>query len=336
MQRVAGQNSTPPSKDAREDIVFPMPTIYVPDDAPPVLRPSASWRELATRAELIYHDTLPDSEDRLIERIEEAEIVLNIRSSQRFTERVFANCRQMRMLSVWGTGTDHIDLEAARRRGVAVTNTPGVSARSIAEHTLALLLAVARRIPQIDAATRAGGWPRGKSVELREKTCGVVGFGAIGSEFARIAAGFGMRVIGWTLHPREIPGVEMVEIEELYRRSDVVSVHLRLSDQTRGFIGTRQFEMMKPSAILVNTARGAVVDESAMYEALSNGRILGAGLDVFATEPLPPGHPLTGLSNVVITPHCAGVTPEALEAGLRLSVENIWAFLEGRAQHRVV
>jgi D-3-phosphoglycerate dehydrogenase len=327
LQGVAGRSS--------KAIVFSMPSIYIPDDSPPVLRPSAVWAELALRSEVVYHDTLPESEDALIARIAAAEVVLNIRSSQQFTGRVFDACPKLRLLSVWGTGTDHVDLAAARQRGIAVTNTPGVSAISIAEHTLALLLSVARRIPQVDAATRAGGWPRGKSVELRGKTCGVVGLGAIGREFARIAAGFGMRVIGWTMHPRALPGVEMVELDELYRTSDVVSLHLRLSEETRGFIGSRELGLMKPGAILINTARGAIVDEGAMLAALSNGHLLGAGLDVFATEPLPAAHPLTELTNVVITPHCAGVTPEALEAGLRMSVENIWAFLDGRPEHRV-
>ena len=307
--------------------------IHIPDDAPPVLRSSAVWPELAARAELAYHDTLPGAEAGLIERIADAEVVLNIRSSQKFTDRVFDACPRLRLLSVWGTGTDHVDLPAAARHGVTVTNTPGVSAISIAEHTLALLLAVARHIPQIDTATRAGGWPRGQSVQLYGKTCGIIGLGAIGRQFARIAAGFGMRVISWTMHPR--PDDPVVDLYELYRSSDVVSMHLRLSPETVGFIGAREFNLMKKTAILVNTARGAIVDETALLDALTSGRIAGAGLDVFTTEPLPPGHPLTQLANVVLTPHCAGVTPEALEAGLRMSVENIWAFLDGRPEHVV-
>jgi D-3-phosphoglycerate dehydrogenase len=305
--------------------------IHIPDDAPPVLRSSAVWPELAVRADIDYHDTLPGSEERLVERIRDAEIVLNIRSSQKFTERVFAACPRLRLLSVWGTGTDHVDLAAAARYGVTVTNTPGVSAVSIAEHTLALLLAVARRIPQIDRATRAGEWPRGRSIELHGKTCGIVGLGAIGRQFARLAAAIGMRVIAWTPHPR--PGDPIVPLDEIYRTSDVLSLHLRLSPDTEGLVGAPQFAVMKPGAILINTARGAIVNEAALVDALSSRRIAGAGLDVFATEPLPPGHPLTALDNVVLTPHCAGITPEALEAGLRMSVENIWAFLEGQPQN---
>ena len=312
-----------------------MNKVHVPDDAPAVLRPSAAWPLLTARGDVEYHDTLPGSEDGLIARIEEAELVINVRSSSKFTERVFAACPKLRLVSVWGTGTDHIDLPAAARHGVTVTNTPGVSAVSIAEHTLALLLAVSRQIPKIDAEIRTGDWPRGRSVELNGKTCGIVGLGAIGTRFARLAAGIGLRVIGWTMHPREIPGIEMVELDELYRTSDVISVHLRLSPQTEGMIGTREFALMKKSAILVNTARGAIVDEASMLSALSDGTIAGAGLDVFTVEPLPAGHPLTKLSNVVITPHCAGITPEALEAGLRLSVENIWSFLGGTRQNAV-
>ena len=295
-------------------------TVHVVDDYPAVLRPSAVWPDLEARAQVVYYDTLPASEDALIERIRDAEVVLNIRSSVRFTERVFDACPRLRLISIWGTGTDHVDLAAAARRGVKVTNTPGVSAISIAEHTLALLLAVARRIPQVDAATRAGGWPRGQSVQLHGKTCGIIGLGAIGRQFARIAEGFGMRVIAWTMHPK--PGDPIIELAELYRASDVVSVHLRLSPETTGFVGVREFGLMKRSAILLNTARGAIVDEAAMLDALTSGRIAGAGLDVFSVEPLPPGHPLLALSNVVITPHCAGITPEALEAGLRMAVEN--------------
>ena len=300
--------------------------ISIPDDSPAVLASSAAWRGLAGRAQLDYYDTLPGSEDRLAERIAPAEVVLNIRASSRFTDAVMAACPRLRLISVWGTGTDHVDLAAAERRGIAVATTPGVSAVSIAEHTLALLLAVARHIPAADAATRRAEWPRGQSVELNGKTCGIVGLGAIGRRFARLAAAIGMRVIAWTLHPRPVDGVELVELDELYRTSDVISLHLRLSPLTENFVGEAQFALMKPGAILINTARGAIVDEGALVRALTANRIAGAGLDVFTREPLPPGHPLLRLPNAVLTPHCAGITPEALEAGLQMAVDNIWRF----------
>jgi phosphoglycerate dehydrogenase-like enzyme len=305
--------------------------IAIPDDSPPVLASSAVWPDLAARAQLDYYDTLPGSEDRLVERIAAAGAVLNIRASSRFTDIVMAACPRLRLISVWGTGTDHVDLAAAERRGIVVTNTPGVSAVSIAEHALALLLAVSRRIPLSDAATRRGEWPRGQSVELNGKTCGVIGLGAIGKRFAQLAAGCGMRVVAWTFHPQPDSGLEMVELEDLYRISDVVSIHLRLSPLTVNFIGAPQFALMKSTAILINTARGGIVDEPALLDALSTHRIVGAGLDVFSQEPLPPGHPLTRLPNTVLTPHCAGITPEALEAGLRMAVENIWRFYEAES-----
>ena len=314
---------------------MPQPAVCVPDDAPPVLASSLAWKELTARAAVAYYDSLPASEDGLIERIRGADAVLNIRSSVKFTERVLSACRSLRLVSVWGTGTDHVDLVAAARHGIAVTNTPGVSASSVAEHTLALLFAAARRIPEMDAAVRRGEWPRGQSTELRGKTCGILGLGAIGREFARLAAGIGMRVIGWTVHPRAVEGIEMVELDELYRTSDVVSIHLRLSNETRGFVGAPQLALMRPGAILLNTARGGIVDEAALREALAAGRLRAAALDVFGSEPLAPNHAWASAADTVLTPHCAGISPDVIEAGLRMAVENIWEFLEGRPRHLV-
>jgi D-3-phosphoglycerate dehydrogenase len=313
-----------------------MPRIVIPDDAPPVMAASAAYRKLLDETPLDYYDTLPGAEEQLIERIAGAEIVVSIRSSTRFTENVFQNCPGLRLVSLWGTGTDNVDLPSAARHGVTVTNTPGVSAFSIAEHALALMLAVARRIPRNDAEVRQGSWPRGQAVQMHGKTLGIVGLGAVGRQFARLGTGIGMRVIAWTMHPDPALGFELVALDEMLRASDVVSLHLRLSDDTRGFLGKPQLEKMKPSAILINTARGPIVDETALVEALTTDRIAGAGLDVFDVEPLPAGHPLTHLENVVLTPHSAGITPEALEAGLALSITNVWNFLGGRATNVVV
>jgi phosphoglycerate dehydrogenase-like enzyme len=313
-----------------------MPRIVIPDDAPPVMASSAAYRALLERAAVDYHGTLPASEEGLIERIAGAGVVINIRSSTRFTDAVFRQSPNLRLLSLWGTGTDNVDLAAAAHHSVTVTNTPGVAAFSIAEHALALMLAAARRIPLLDAEIRLGRWPRGQAAQMHGKTLGIVGLGAVGRQFARLGAGIGMRVIAWTMHPNPALGFELVSLDELLRSSDVVSLHLRLSSETRGFMGQREIEKMKPSAILINTARGAIVDEQALLDALTNNRIGGAGLDVFETEPLPHGHPLTRLDNVVLTPHSAGITPEALEAGLKLSIDNVWNFLDGRPTNVVV
>ena len=312
-----------------------MTRIAIPDDSPAVLRTSAVWAALQAGAELAYFETLPFSEEVLAERMMHADAALNIRASSKFTARVFQACPKLRILSVWGTGTDHVDLEAAARFGVTVTNTPGVSAVSIAEHAMALLFAVARRIPEMDRLTRTGAWERGRFIELRGKTCGVIGYGAIGREFARLAAGIGMKVMMWTMHPKRYPGVGFTDLREIYTTSDVISLHLRLSAETEGMIGPEQFAMMKPGAILINTARGAIVQEMPLVGALTTHQIAGAGLDVFASEPIYRAHPLNALGNVVLTPHCAGATPEALEAGLAMAVENIWAFLRGAPEHLV-
>ncbi|MGH9667188.1 MAG: NAD(P)-dependent oxidoreductase [Bryobacteraceae bacterium] len=313
-----------------------MPRIVVPDDAPPVMAASPAFKEFAQQATVAYHDTLPGGEERLIERIADAAVVINIRSSTRFTENVFHHSPDLRLLSLWGTGTDNVDLPAAAQHGVTVTNTPGVSAVSIAEHSLALLLAVARRIPWTDAEVRGGLWPRGQGVQLHGKTLGVIGLGAVGRQLARLGAGIGMRVIAWTMHPNPALGVELVLLDDLLAQSDVVSLHLRLSAETRGFLGKAQFARMKRSAILINTARGPIMEESALLDALGSGKIAGAGLDVFDTEPLPREHPFTRFENVVLTPHSAGVTPEALEAGLRLAIDNVRSFLDGHPEHVVV
>jgi D-3-phosphoglycerate dehydrogenase len=210
-----------------------------------------------------------------------------------------------------------------------------VAAPAIAEHALMLLLAAARRVVEIDGRVRRGEWPRAQAPLLRGKTAGVIGLGAIGREFARLAAAIGMRVLTWTPHPKPELGFVHVPLETLLAESDAISLHLRLSPETAGFLGERQFARMKPGAILVNTARGQLVDEAALADALRQGRLAAAGLDVFAVEPLPPGHPLTLLPNVVLTPHAAGITPETLEAGLRLAIENVWRFFEGKPQHVV-
>lgn len=313
-----------------------MPRIVIPDDAPPVMAPSQAYHKLLERSPVDYHDTLPGTEERLTERVAGAEIVINIRSSTRFTDNVFRRSSGLRLVSLWGTGTDNVDLAAAARHGVTVTNTPGVSAISIAEHALALMLAVARRIPRVDSEVRQGAWPRGQAAQMHGKTLGIVGLGAVGRQFARLGQAMGMRVIAWTMHPDPALGFELVRLDDLLSTSDVVSLHLRLSNETRDFIDRPELEKMKRSAILINTARGAIVNEPALLEALASGRIAGAGLDVFEVEPLPEGHPFTRLENVVLTPHSAGVTQEALEAGLALSIENVWNFLDGRPTNVVV
>ena len=311
-----------------------MSRIVIPDDEPAVMTPSAAYARLKGYDVRTHHDR-PSSAAELVSRIREAEIAINIRSTSKFTADVLDACPHLRLISIWGTGTDNVDLEAAKSRGIRVTNTPGVSAVSVAEHTLALILAVAKQIVTVDRQVREGKWPRAMVPQLRGKVLGLIGTGAIGREVARLGRAIGMRVIAWTFHPGG-DTAEWVRFDDVFRRSDVVSVHVRQSSDTSGLIRREHFEMMKPGAIFINTARGAVVKETDLIDALQTTRIAGAGLDVFEQEPLPPDSPLRTLPTVVLTPHAAGITPETTEAGLALAIDNVFAFLAGRPMNVVV
>lgn len=315
------------------------PRIVIPDDFPAVIGPSNAFKILKFRAEVGYHETLPESAETLIERIKDADHIISVRSSVGLTEDVLKACPNLKSISIWGTGTDHVDLKAAEAQGITVMNTPGVSAIAMAEHALALTLAVARDIPRIDAKTKRGAWPRGFVTQMHGKTLGIIGLGAIGQQFARIARGMGMRVICWTRHANILTAqeldLEFVPLDDLYKRADVVSVHVRLTPDTTNFIGEREFDLMKSSAIFINTARGAIVDEAALVKALDEGKIAGAGLDVFESEPLPENTPLSRLPNAVLTPHSGGVTQEALDAGIQLAINNVFDYVNGDPQHVV-
>lgn len=317
-----------------------MVRVVVPDDFPPAFEGTAAHRRLAAFAEVtVYGQRGAEAEAELIRRIGDAEVAVNIRAYARFTEAVFRACPGLALISVWGTGVDNIDLDAAARHGVTVTNTPGVNADAVAEHTLALMLALARRIPAMDRAVRAGEWPRGLLQQLHGKTLGVVGLGAIGRRVARLGRALGMRLLAWTFHPdpglaAEL-GVELVSLEALLAEADVVSLHLSLTPESRGLLDREKLGLMRRGAFLINTARGALVEREALLEALGSGRLGGAGLDVFHDEPLPPEDPLLALDTVILTPHNAGMTPEVIEAGLQQAVENIENFLRGRPTHVV-
>jgi glyoxylate reductase len=258
---------------------------------------------------------------------------------------LIAAAPRLRMIGNYGVGYDNIDVAAATRRGIAVTNTPGVMADATADVAWALLMAAARRVIEGDAMVRAGrftGWKPAVLVgaDLRGKTLGIIGFGRIGRAVAKRALGWDMTVlyqarrsvdpeVERTLRARRVP------LEDLLRRSDFVTLHLPLVPETRHLIGPAQLALMKPTAILVNTARGPVVDERALVQALREGRIAGAGLDVYEEEPrLAPG--LAERPNVVLLPHLGSSTPGAREAMARLVAENIRAFLEGQRPPNLV
>ncbi len=315
------------------------PRVVVPDDCPQVLRISSAWAALHRLAEVTHYGSLPGSPSELTRRLQGADAALNIRASSPFGAEVFGACPTLRLVSVWGTGIDNIDLAAASRHGVTVTNTPGVNAAAVAEHTLALMLAVARRIPLSDSETKAGRWNQALLTQLRGKILGVIGLGAIGRAVARLAQGIGMEVIAWTMHPSEerarALGVRLVEKEQLLREADLVSLHLRLTPEATDFLGEKELSLMKPTAYLINTARGALVNRDALFAALRDRRIAGAGLDVFHREPISPDDPLLSLPNVVLTPHIAGMTSEVIEDGLNQAVANIEHFFAGQPRNVV-
>lgn len=237
------------------------------------------------------------------------------------TEQV-AQCKSLRHIVFCGTGAaSYMDIQALKHLGVTVYTYKGYGDTAVAEHTIALMFACARDIALADRQVRGGVWLPPEGVQLLGKTLGVIGLGGIGREVARIGAGIGMQVIGWNRTPRPDLAVPQVAIEELLERSDVISVNLLLNDETRGILDAGMLARMKPGAILVNTARGALLDEDALIDALTSGRIRHAGLDVFHSEPLKPDHPLAGLDNVTLTPHAAFRTPEASENLIRRALD---------------
>jgi D-3-phosphoglycerate dehydrogenase / 2-oxoglutarate reductase len=311
--------------------------IVVPDDFPVVLTGSPAERRLRALGDVtIYIERGAEQETELVRRIGDADIVVGLRAYTRFSESALTACPSVRMISIWGTGTDNVDMAACRRRGITVANTPGVNAHAVAEHTLALILAVTRRIPSLDRDLRSGQWPRGLLVQLEGKTLGIVGLGAIGRRVAALAAPFGAHLLAttWGVDAGRAAavGARHAPIETLLQESDIVSLHLRLSSETEAVINRERLALMKPGAFLVNTARGRLVDREALVDALRDGRLAGAALDVFHEEPIAASDPLLALPNVILTPHNAGMTQEVIDVGLLQTVENVRRFLQGAAR----
>ena len=307
--------------------------IVVPDDAPAAVVGSEQEGKLKALGSLQTYDSLAPEPATLLDRIRDADVAICIRNSSQFSDEVLSQCTRLKHIAVFGIGVDMVDLAACKRLGITVTNIPGYSAPAVAEAALTLALSVSRRVRQNDLLIRRGDWARAPVGQLYGKTLGIIGAGPIGKRMAELGLAVGMKVIGWTFHPDQewarSSGVTWASLEDALRAADVISIHLRLSDQSRGLLDEAKLALMKPTSILVNTARGAIVDEDALVGALEAGRIAGAGLDVFTTEPLPPGHPLTQLDNVVLSPHVAASTPETDYAGLEMVVDNIRSWLDG-------
>jgi D-3-phosphoglycerate dehydrogenase / 2-oxoglutarate reductase len=235
---------------------------------------------------------------------------------------IMRHCTGLKHIIFLGTGArSYMHPEELAKIGITVHTIKGYGDTAVAEHTIAMMWESTRELASMDREIRAGGWPRTVGRQLTGKTIGLIGFGGIAAEVARIAGGGGMRVLAWNRTPKTVRGVEFVDLDTLLSESDVVSVHLLLTDETRGFLNAARLAKLRTGAILVNTARGALVDEAAMIEGLRSGRISHAALDVFETEPLPAGHELTRVPNVTLSAHSAFRTPEASEALLRRALD---------------
>ncbi len=299
------------------------------------------WRALEALGDLKVYERTPV--EQVVPRAAGAAVVLTNKTP--LDAEAIRALPELAFIGVLATGYNVVDLAAARARGIPVSNVPAYSTRSVQQMTFALLLELTQKCGEHDRAVKAGEWARcedfmfqfGPLVELDGLTLGVVGFGTIGRAVAQTALSFGMRVVTASrTRPADLPpGVEWVTVEELFRCADVVSLHCPLTPDTREIVCDRTLAWMKPSALLINTGRGGLVDEAALARALNDGRLAGAGVDVLSTEPPDPSNPLLAAKNCVITPHCAWATRAARQRLLDITVANVQAFQSGRPIHVV-
>lgn len=303
------------------------------DDYQNVVLGVADWRSLRPAVEVVaFQDHLTD-EDALAKRLQSFEIVVAMRDRTKFPRSLLMRLPRLEFIVQTGMSNASIDLDAATELGILVSHTLSVR-HTTTELTWAMILGALRNIPEEDRAIRAGKWQVGLGQGVFGKTLGLLGVGQIGAEVAKVGRAFGMEVIGWSQNLDEAKaaaaGVRRVEKDDLFRLSDVVSIHLILSPRSRDLVGARELKLMKRGAMLVNTSRGPIVNEAALVAALEQGTIGGAALDVFDIEPLPLDHPLRNLPNALVTPHIGHVTRENYAHYFPGAVEDIRAFLDGR------
>lgn len=307
-----------------------------------VLITASHWADAAQQRlreaglELIFMEG-PVNEDTLIQALQARPIAgVVARGPAPFTARVMDSARQLRVIAKNGAGVDSVDLQAAARLGIQVKAAAGANADAVAEHALALMLALVRQLPGLDRQTRSGQWPHSgyQGRDFRGSVVGLIGFGSIGRQTAHLASSLGARVCVYRRSDRPID-CEYEQVNDLHRflsQLDILSLHCPLNEQTRGLIGARELAALPAGALLINTARGPVVDEEALSAALQQGHLAGAGLDTFDTEPLPPTHPFNQLPQVILTPHVAGVTRQAALKVALMTADNV---LQGLALNRV-
>ncbi|MCI0439631.1 MAG: 2-hydroxyacid dehydrogenase [Chloroflexi bacterium] len=313
--------------------------IAIPGDYPVQIQGSPHLERLKPYGDVVLYTDRPATLEEKVARAKDAEIIMNTRGAVTWPAEALRALPGLRLIATCSIGTDMIDVKTASALGIVVCNQAGRASPFVAEHAFGLMLAAAKRAAFQTAELKAGRWTRIENLYLQGKTLGIVGTGNVGSELARLANALGMKVIAWTFHPSPERaarlGLRYVELDKLLRESDVVSLNVNLTDDTRRMIGEREFGLMKRGALFVNCGRGALVDGAALVKALESGRLAGAALDVYETEPLPPNDPILSCEQVVLTPHLADQTPEGIEALNEGVVNNVIAFLEGRPQNVV-
>jgi phosphoglycerate dehydrogenase-like enzyme len=312
-----------------------MTRVAVLDDWQGIAEQCADWSGVRARAELVFFDEAFGSEDAAARALADFEVLVAMRERTAFPASLIARLPKLKMISQTGGRARTLDAAACAARDIVVCNTGGGAKYATAELALGLMLAAFRKIPQGDATIRAGRFEEGivPGIALEGRTLGLVGLGRLGGRMAHYGAALGMRVLAWSPNLTEARarehGAEFAERDRLLSESDAVSVHLVLSERTRGILGARELGLMRTGAVLVNTSRGPLVDEAALVAALREKKIVAA-LDVFDAEPLPEGHPLRSLPNTVLTPHLGYNTEDTFSRFYRDSVENVMGFLDGR------
>jgi phosphoglycerate dehydrogenase-like enzyme len=311
--------------------------VTILDDYQEIFGSFSAIDRLRQKAEVQIHTEKFGSEEELIRALKGSQTLIAIRERTPFPASLLQSLPDLEIIAQTGNQVYHIDIPAATEAGILVTTAPG--GYGVTELTIGLIIAMMRCIPQSDREMKGGKWRLALGRVLKGKTLGILGLGRVGSEVARIALAFDMKVIAWgpTLTPEraEKAQVSYMTLEEVLQNADLVSVHLKFSDQSKGLLNEARLRLMKPSAYLVNTARGAIVDETALIKVLKENAIAGAALDVFAEEPLPPHSPLLDLDNVVLTPHIGWPTDKGYEEFAENAVENIFSYMGGKPTRAV-
>ncbi len=308
--------------------------VAILDDFEKIAETVPAFQELKTRAEITVLRERLDSNDKIISRLRDFDALLLMRERTFFSDKEYSQLPKLKFISQTGRTSVHLDLANATKHGIAISGTPSDTGSTTKELTIGLILALARKIPQVNQRMREELWPALTGTMLEGKTIGVLGLGRIGNEVARIMKAFNTRVLGWSrsLTPEKAAqvGAEAVSMETLLKQSDFITVHVHFGPQTIGLIGAKEIAAMKRGAFLVNTGRGPIVDEKAMLEALASGQLGGVGLDVYDNEPLPMEHPLRRFDNAILMSHRGYATVEILSERYQQALTNIVDYLDGK------